>query len=268
MQVLHTPSVLYRPRSLLEAIDDVIKLVQPSEHEDGVELTKAYECLMSQNRDSGQEADLAALLEELQREAVETIMFLEDVTDTVKSTCTFLGKDAAGQSGCLVSQKQEIDKLTVTKNAINDALCANAKKLEQLDEEIFSCTKEVKRMEEQVGNYVNKMMKSSHIKMPQNCDESTIETVLLRASDASSLMSALRVSPLKVIEEGADYIQYEYALGGSRTVVRIHDKGHAGLTFNIEPDNQHAQRYLKSHLLNCKSRIQIAAVLQEALSLR
>lgn len=219
------------------------------------------------------------MLDELQREATNAIMFLEDVDATIGSTYTFLANDTAGQHGLLVSQKSEHDKLLAKKQELEATAGDDKVQLKRLDNDIALCSRDVERLEEQAGRSAECLRKLPSVSASDICSDSTFELTSQRwvtmfhglascsISSASHLISALQASPLKVIDEGSDYIVYEYTLGGSRNTVRVRDSGSGGLSFHLEPSNPKAEKYLMEHLRDCKSRIQITAILQESLSL-
>lgn len=260
-------SLITTCRTLVETIDEVMSLLKPSSHENSSEFAKTYDSFIANNRDAGLESDLANMLDELQREATNAIMFLEDVDATIGSTYTFLANDTAGQHGLLVSQKSEHDKLLAKKQELEATAGDDKVQLKRLDNDIALCSRDVERLEEQAGRSAECLRKLPSVSASDICSDSTFELTSQRISSASHLISALQASPLKVIDEGSDYIVYEYTLGGSRNTVRVRDSGSGGLSFHLEPSNPKAEKYLMEHLRDCKSRIQITAILQESLSL-
>ncbi|GIX63386.1 cystathionine gamma-lyase, putative [Babesia caballi] len=254
-------------RDLIVAIDGICQFLEPIHHEKEPQFVKACDSLIESSQAIEKDSDLESLLSKLQHEANEAILFLENVDLTVTGTQAFVGRDDAGQKGLLVSQRALRDELIASNAATDETTNETAARLASTDEELASLESEYRRLRKSCVAPGDESCNSPCDSEPQRSVVRFLNTTRCRTADASRLLSALDASPLKVVEEGADYIVYEYTLGESRTTLRVRDGGSAGLSLHLDPMDARAHAYLVEHLRSCKSRIQIAAVLQEALSL-
>lgn len=260
-------SLLASCRAVIEPLDDVIKLITPPEHENIPEFVKKYESLIACTRDILQESDIDRRLVELQREGVDTIMFLEELVTTVKSTFEFLNEDSAARNSLLLSQRFEQADLIATRDTTNKAIHDNHLTMQNMDAKIHSYEKVINDLDKLVEQSLAPMTRLSSLMAGEIGDVTSSEETSQRVADTSCLMHAQKVSPLRVLEEGYDHISYEYTVSGSRHIIRLRDSSSKGFSFTVVPVNSKVQSYLEQHLYNCKSRVEIAAILQEAFNL-
>ncbi|GBE61075.1 cystathionine gamma-lyase, putative [Babesia ovata] len=250
-------------RDLVASLDDIIGYLSSGSPEDEEPFEKAYVSAAGDDEN----AELEDVLSELHREAHEAIVFLENVDLTAGGTISFLREDDPGRIRLLASQRSLRDSLSEKQSSLVTTIEDNESQLKQLDRDIATASAEAEQLGEATGNGDIRANKTPYSPEVEINNDLSLEKAITRSTTASLLIAALDASPLKVIEEGADYIVYEYTLEGSRRTLRVQDVGSNGLSFILDPTDAKAHAYLMEHLQGCKSRIQIAAVLQEALSL-
>ncbi|KAG6440092.1 hypothetical protein BBOV_III011265 [Babesia bovis T2Bo] len=245
-------------RALLSELDSIIALLQPSEGESDLSSLKAIDTTLDEEGKRLLEKELSSAISDMQNDASDAILFLEGLSLLAESNHKFFGGETEYQNNLIVDQHAKRDELLDRNRELEGGLIENARLLDSVDNDI---AKALKRIDE--------LKVTTKVDLPKGTSLSdfTDESIShKRLDDLNRLVSALDASPLKVLEEGDNHIVYEYTLGNTRSTLRVTDSSN-GLQFTLDPMEAKAYAYLKERLDGCKSRIQIAAVLQEALTL-
>nr|BAN64347.1 hypothetical protein BEWA_026280 [Babesia bovis] len=245
-------------RALLSELDSIIALLQPCEGESDLSSLKAIDTTLDEEGKRLLEKELSSAITDMQNDASDAILFLEGLSLLAESNHKFFGGETEYQNNLIVDQHAKRDELLDRNRELEKGLIENASLLDSVDNDI---AKALKRIDE--------LKVTTKVDLPKGTSLSdfTDESIShKRLDDLNRLVSALDASPLKVLEEGDNHIVYEYTLGNTRSTLRVTDSSN-GLQFTLDPMEAKAYAYLKERLDGCKSRIQIAAVLQEALTL-
>ncbi|GFE55183.1 hypothetical protein BaOVIS_025870 [Babesia ovis] len=223
-----------------------------------IELREALDSSLDEDGRNSIDAEVAAAIVELQQEACDAVMFLEGVAQLAESSHAFINGDPEHRNSLVVQQNSLRNHLIARQKELDATLLDNASNLDHLDTNIAAALARIRQL--------RTASKSSNHNTGHSSAYVDDETAHQRSIEATRLLSAMETSPLKVIEEGPDYIVYEYTLGDTTTRLRVGDD-RGEMHFLLEPMDPKAHAYLKQHLHGCKSRSQIAAVMQEALTL-
>ncbi|KAK2195248.1 hypothetical protein BdWA1_002921 [Babesia duncani] len=264
----HPAEIVKIASDLSQHIHDTIAFFQLCNVDNAVAAVKSYEENVQANPNAHAQTQLEHSISQLQVEAEKAVGFLDYADLLLKCTRALLFSDPRSQNKILISHRDQLNRLIKDKAALQDAIDKQRQHLEILDNEIALHEAKLKEMEMYLSSKLNELQRNKCTRGLNLTQEGSLQVISQRLENCNMLLEALNASPLTLIENSDNKIVYRYTSENNESHdITISECQRRNLKCTIEPEAPEAQEYISRHLKDCKTRIDIAAIVQEGFSI-